>query len=99
MFSKYKDSITTSKLDNEALKIYLDEELKGEIPEKYRNTEERIQIFNEDNDDDNDWIISLIIICLFLASAVLVMFIFYFMKLDKKREDDELLEKIGIEPD
>ena len=101
MFSKYKDSITTSKLDNEALKIYLDEELKGEIPEKYRNREGRIRIINEDedSDDDNDWIISLIIICLFLASAVLVMFIFYFMKLDKKREDDELLEKIGIEPD
>ena len=44
MFNKYGELLSLLKTDNEALKIYIEDELNGTIPEYYNNTHGRIII-------------------------------------------------------
>ena len=48
MFSDAKDVTSTMMCDNDMLKKYIEENLNGVIPERYRETEERIQFIAEE---------------------------------------------------
>ena len=48
MFSDAKDVTSTMMCDNDMLKKYIEENLNGVIPERYRETEERIQFITEE---------------------------------------------------
>ena len=93
MFNKYKKYNDTFKTDNEALILYIKEELKGNIPDYYRRTQGRIKInskndseinnkTNDDNEDDDSIIIIIIIIFAIILLVIIIIIIF----LRKKRK-------------
>ena len=107
MFTKYDIIEITPKFDNEILGDYIQDDLNGIIPDRYKKTENRIIITKkeekdneeeneekrriEDNDDDDINILLITIISLSIAAFIIILFIIYLVK---KR--NELLAKIKL---
>ena len=95
MFNKYEEIAIVSNFDNELLADYIQKELNGTIPDRYRKTEKRIVIIKKEEDDDDfldDNIFLITIIALSISAVIFIIFIIYILK---KRS--ELLEKLYIE--
>ena len=91
MFEKYKIILNTNKSSNEALLVYIKEELKGKIPERYKNTQNRIKLKKDKN--SITFIIIIVIIVLILITIIII-----FIKKKKKNSQRLLstdLEKVN----
>ena len=93
MFNKYKKYNDTFKTDNEALILYIEEELKSNIPDYYRRTQGRIKInskndseINNKTNDDNEDHDSIIIIIIIIFAIILLVIIIIIIFLRKKRK-------------
>ena len=102
MFTKYEEISVTSKVDNEAFKIYIKDVLKGKIPDIYRQKQGRINIINlepEVKEDGGNSSLTLIIILVLLLSLIIISalaFIIIRRKKVKEMNDINIYENIKV---
>ena len=101
MFTKYEEISVTSKVDNEAFKIYIKDVLNGKIPDIYKHKQGRINIIKlepevevEGNSSSALTIILILLLCLIVIGAI--VFIIYRRKKTKETNDINLYENINV---
>jgi 2',3'-cyclic-nucleotide 2'-phosphodiesterase (5'-nucleotidase family) len=101
MFTKYEEISVTSKVDNEAFKIYIKDVLNGKIPDIYKHKQGRINIIKlepeveiEGNGSSALTIILILLLCLIVIGVI--AFIIYRRKKTKETNDINLYENINV---
>ena len=101
MFTKYEEISVTSKVDNEAFRIYIKDVLNGKIPDIYKQKQGRINIIKlepeaevEGNSSSALTIILILLLCLIVIGVI--AFIIYRRKKTKETNDINLYENITV---
>ena len=87
MFAKYEEISVTSKVDNEAFKIYIKDVLKGKIPDRYKNTQGRINIVELEPEGEGSNSSTLVIILIILLSLIIIGAIVFIIYRKKKKSE------------
>ena len=100
MFSKYKDYLTTSGVDNESVMKYIQNDLKGIIPKKYNKIEGRINIYpksgNENSEkNEGEKKTTKILLGIFIALGIICIIIIIYVIYLKKKKIQFSSEKIA----
>ena len=96
MFRNYKEILNTTKSSKEALLMYIQEQMKGNISYIYKNTQERIIIKQKSKDKSNFSTILIIIIVIIMVILLifLAIFIIYKKKNNSPGKISSSMEKI-----
>ena len=89
MFTKSKQILNTNKSSKEALLSYIKDELKGEILDQYKNTQERIIIKQKSKDKDNN-LLKIFIIIIVIVLILVIIFVIIIMYKKKNSSKGKL---------
>ena len=90
MFRKNKVILNTNKSRKDALITYIKDEFEGEIPDKYKNTEERIIIKQKSKDKDNNSSKTFIIIIIIIVLIIIIIFAIIIIYKKKKSSSGKI---------
>ena len=102
MFTKYEEISVTSKVDNEAFRIYIKDVLNGKIPDIYKQKQGRINIIKLEpevkGDGGNSSLILIVILVLLISLTIICALVFIIIRRKKVKEmnDINLYENIKV---